>query len=136
MEKESFEDEEAAGFFNDTFVCIKVDREERPDIDAVYMAACQMMTGSGGWPLTIFMTPEKKPFFAATYLPKRSRFGRAGRSTSCRQVGSMWLKATEKLLASADAVSRRPWERPSSFSPPENRMPRCCTGPTTDQKSL
>ena len=63
MEKESFEDEEAARFLNDTFVCIKVDREERPDIDAVYMAACHMLNGSGGWPLTIFMTPDKKPFF-------------------------------------------------------------------------
>ncbi|MFZ1200365.1 MAG: thioredoxin domain-containing protein [Desulfobacterales bacterium] len=105
MEKETFEDEEAAQFLNDTFVCIKVDREERPDIDAVYMAACQMVTGSGGWPLTIFMTPDKKPFFAATYLPKRSRFGRAGVVELCRQVGSMWQKETAKVLASADQLA-------------------------------
>jgi len=67
MAHESFEDAEVAALMNDTFVCIKVDREERPDIDRVYMDVCQMMTGSGGWPLTILMTPEKEPFFAATY---------------------------------------------------------------------
>ena len=71
-ERESFEDEEAAGYLNDTFVCIKVDREERPDIDAVYMAACQMLTGSGGWPLSIFMTPQKKPFYAAPIFPSKA----------------------------------------------------------------
>ncbi|MGD8845827.1 MAG: thioredoxin domain-containing protein, partial [Desulfobacteraceae bacterium] len=64
MERESFEDEEAAAALNDAFVPIKVDREERPDIDAVYMAACQMVSGSGGWPLNVMMTPDKKPFFA------------------------------------------------------------------------
>jgi hypothetical protein len=105
MEKETFEDEEAARFLNDTFVCIKVDREERPDIDAVYMAACQMITGSGGWPLTVFMTPDKKPFFAATYLPKRSRFGRAGVIELCQQVKSMWRDQTDKVLTSADQIA-------------------------------
>lgn len=70
MAHESFEDAEAARVLNDRFVSVKVDREERPDIDSVYMSACQAMTGSGGWPLTILMTPEKEPFFAATYLPK------------------------------------------------------------------
>jgi len=78
MEKESFEDPEAAAALNDAFVCIKVDREERPDIDAVYMTACQMMTGRGGWPLNIMMTPDKKPFFAGTYFPRDSRFGHPG----------------------------------------------------------
>ena len=72
MERESFEDEKVAQLLNDAFVCIKVDREERPDIDNIYMAVCQMMTHSGGWPLTIFMTPDKKPFFAATYIPKET----------------------------------------------------------------
>jgi len=105
MEKESFEDEEVAGYLNDTFVCIKVDREERPDIDAVYMAACQMMTGSGGWPLSIFMTPEKKPFFAATYLPKLSRFGRAGLIDICRQVRDLWQTQREKIDNSADGIA-------------------------------
>ncbi len=105
MEKETFEDQEAARHLNETFVCIKVDREERPDIDAVYMSACQMLTGSGGWPLTIFMTPDKKPFFAATYLPRRNRFGRAGVIELCQQVREMWRSQKEKLLSSAEGIS-------------------------------
>jgi uncharacterized protein len=105
MEKESFEDEEAATFLNDTFICIKVDREERPDIDSVYMAACQMLTGRGGWPLTVLMTPEKKPFFAATYIPKTSRFGRPGLIDICKQVKSMWEKDREKISDSATQIS-------------------------------
>ena len=105
MEKESFEDEEAAGYLNDTFICIKVDREERPDIDAVYMAACQMLTGSGGWPLSIFMTPEKKPFFAATYLPKNSRGERAGLIDICRQVKKLWVDDHEKIATSAGSIA-------------------------------
>ncbi len=72
MEKESFEDDEVAGLMNDTFVPIKVDREERPDIDGIYMKVCQVMTGSGGWPLNIIMTPDKKPFLSMTYVPKAS----------------------------------------------------------------
>jgi uncharacterized protein YyaL (SSP411 family) len=105
MEKESFEDEEAARHLNETFVCIKVDREERPDIDAVYMAACHMMNGSGGWPLTIFMTPDKKPFFAATYLPKRSRFGRAGLIELCERVKALWTQEPQKISATAEGVT-------------------------------
>lgn len=105
MERESFEDPDAAEHLNRTFVCIKVDREERPDIDAVYMAACQMLTGSGGWPLTIFMTPDKKPFFAATYLPKHSRFGRAGVIELCQQVGKLWASDRGKVLESADGIA-------------------------------
>jgi len=68
MEKESYEDKEVAYLMNESFVNIKIDREERPDIDSIYMKVCQAMTGSGGWPLNIIMTPEKKPFFAATYI--------------------------------------------------------------------
>jgi hypothetical protein len=78
MERESFENEETARLFNDTFICVKVDREERPDVDSIYMKVCQLMTGSGGWPLTIIMTPDKKPFFAATYIPRESRYERIG----------------------------------------------------------
>jgi uncharacterized protein YyaL (SSP411 family) len=105
MEKESFENEEVAGYLNDTFICIKVDREERPDIDAVYMAACQMLTGSGGWPLSIFITPEKKPFFAATYLPKNSHGGRAGLIDICRQVKKLWVDDHEKIATSAGSIA-------------------------------
>ncbi len=78
MEKESFEDIDVADLMNKTFVNIKVDREERPDIDKIYMSVAQMMTGRGGWPLTIIMTPSKEPFFAATYIPKESRGGQTG----------------------------------------------------------
>ncbi len=105
MEKETFEDEEAAKYLNDTFICIKVDREERPDIDAVYMAACQMLTGSGGWPLTIFMTPDKKPFFAGTYIPKHSRLGQPGIVELCQQVKSIWQSQNNRILSSAVKIA-------------------------------
>lgn len=105
MEKESFENPEAARHLNRTFVCIKVDREERSDVDAVYMLACQMLTGSGGWPLTIFMTPDRRPFFAATYLPRHSRLGRAGLVELCQQVETLWQKDRGRLLASAAEIA-------------------------------
>ncbi len=105
MEQESFEDEEVARHLNETFISIKVDREERPDIDAVYMAACHMMNGSGGWPLTIFMTPDKRPFFAATYLPKRSRFGRTGLIELCERVKTLWVQEPQKIAAAAAGVT-------------------------------
>ncbi len=105
MEKESFEDEEAAKYLNDAFICIKVDREERPDIDSVYMAACQMLTGRGGWPLTVLLTPDKKPFFATTYIPKTSRFGRPGLIDICKQVKSLWEKDRDKISDSAAQIS-------------------------------
>jgi uncharacterized protein YyaL (SSP411 family) len=75
MEHESFENEQIAKLMNDNFINIKVDREERPDLDAIYMAAVQMMTGSGGWPLTVFLTPDQIPFFGGTYFPPESRYG-------------------------------------------------------------
>jgi uncharacterized protein len=105
MEKESFEDKEVAGYLNDAFICIKVDREERPDIDAVYMAACQMLTGRGGWPLNLFLTPDRKPFFAATYLPKNSRFGRSGLIELCQQVKNVWTSQTAKVTESATSIA-------------------------------
>src|SRR5699024_3978100 len=78
MAEECFEDEEVAEILNKHFIAIKVDREQRPDIDAVYMKVCQMMTGQGGWPLTIVMTPDKGPFYAGTYFPKYTKYGVAG----------------------------------------------------------
>ncbi|MBS1126879.1 MAG: hypothetical protein H6Q93_868, partial [Nitrospirae bacterium] len=90
MEKESFEDKEVAALMNEAFIPIKVDREERPDIDTVYMKVCQLMTGSGGWPLTVIMTPDKKPFFAGTYLPKESHFGRIGMMDFVPRIKKMW----------------------------------------------
>ena len=75
MERESFEDPEIAALMNERFVCVKVDREERPDIDAICMEACQAMTGQGGWPLNAFLTPEQVPFYAGTYFPPEPRHG-------------------------------------------------------------
>ncbi|MCQ5375195.1 MAG: thioredoxin domain-containing protein [Methanomassiliicoccales archaeon] len=94
MEKESFEDFEIAQLMNDSFVCVKVDREERPDIDNIYMSACQLMGGGGGWPLTVVMTPDLKPFFAATYIPKESAHGRIGLKDLIPALNRIWK--TEK----------------------------------------
>ena len=104
MAHESFEDPEVAKLLNNTFVCIKVDREERPDIDSIYMAACQMMTEGGGWPLTIIMTPEKKPFFAATYIPKKSVFGRMGMLELIPEIDQLWKTKRPELLQSANNI--------------------------------
>ncbi len=104
MEHESFEDPEVARLMNEAFICIKVDREERPDIDKIYMTVCQMLTGSGGWPLTIIMTPDKKPFFAATYIPKESRFGRAGMVDLIPQIKERWATNQSELLNSASQI--------------------------------
>ena len=78
MAHESFEDQEVADILNQHFISIKVDKEERPDIDSIYMAVCMAFTGRGGWPMSIFMTPGKKPFFAGTYFPKKAQFGTIG----------------------------------------------------------
>ena len=98
MEKESFEDTEVAEAMNDAFVSIKVDREERPDIDATYMKVCQMMTGRGGWPLTIIMTPDKRPFFAGTYFPKVTRYGRTGMLDLIAQIKELWGSDRKRAL--------------------------------------
>ena len=105
MEKESFEDIEVAKLLNETFVSIKVDREERPDIDKIYMDFCQMLTGSGGWPLTIIMTPEKKPFFAATYIPKQNKYGRIGMLELIPQVKELWLNKRNDILQSSENIA-------------------------------
>ncbi|GIK15526.1 MAG: thioredoxin domain-containing protein [Planctomycetota bacterium] len=90
MEHESFEADDVAALLNRDFICVKVDREERPDVDAVYMSVCQAMTGGGGWPLTILMTPDRRPFFAATYIPREDRFGRAGMLRVLPQIAEVW----------------------------------------------
>ncbi len=105
MEHESFEDEEVARLMNEAFVSIKVDREERPDIDGVYMTVCQMMTGGGGWPLTIIMTPDKRPFFAGTYIPKETRFGRMGMLDLIPRVQDLWKNRRDDVLESAEKVT-------------------------------
>ncbi|MFC1892740.1 thioredoxin domain-containing protein [Chloroflexota bacterium] len=105
MAHESFEDTEVAKLMNETFVSVKVDREERPDIDSVYMTVCQMMTGSGGWPLTIIMTPNKEPFFAATYIPKETRFGRVGMLTLIPRIKELWSTRQAEVMSSATQVT-------------------------------
>jgi len=105
MEHESFEDSEVAKLMNEVFISIKVDREERPDIDKMYMTICQMLTGSGGWPLTIIMTPDKKPFFAATYIPKESRFGRIGMVDLIPRIKDVWTTQRDEVLNSANQIS-------------------------------
>lgn len=105
MARECFEDEEVAAILNKNFVSIKVDREERPDVDAVYMRFCQALTGSGGWPLTILMSPDGKPFFAATYLPKRSDGRTFGLIELLSVAASRWSVGRDELLkAGADAL--------------------------------
>ncbi|MCX6678436.1 MAG: thioredoxin domain-containing protein [Methanothrix sp.] len=104
MAHESFEDQAVAALMNQAFICIKVDREERPDIDQMYMSAAQAMTGRGGWPLTIIMTPEKKPFFAATYIPKTGRYGQAGMMEIIPRIKELWDKNRNELLGSADKI--------------------------------
>ena len=105
MAHESFADSEVADLLNREFISIKVDREERPDIDAVYMSVCQAMTGSGGWPLTIFMTPEQKPFFAGTYFPKYGGYGRFGLMDLLERVADLWKNNREELLRAGSQIT-------------------------------
>jgi uncharacterized protein YyaL (SSP411 family) len=104
MERESFEDPEVAALMNDAFINVKVDREERPDIDSIYMAVAQMATGRGGWPLTVVMTPDRKPFFAATYIPKRSRHGLRGMMDLIPQLSGVWRERRDEILNSAEEI--------------------------------
>lgn len=104
MEEESFENDEIAKILNREYVCVKVDREERPDVDAVYMAVCQAMNGQGGWPLTILMTPDCKPFFSGTYFPPRARYGRIGLEELLTAVAEQWKADRTKLLDSAGQI--------------------------------
>ena len=105
MAHESFEDKSVADLLNKDFICIKVDREERPDIDSIYMSVCQMMTGTGGWPLTVILTPEKKPFFAGTYIPRKSRFGMTGLIDLIPRISKSWQEQRNDLITAADEIT-------------------------------
>ena len=107
MERESFESEEIAALLNEHFVSIKVDREERPDIDEIYMNAVQMMTGSGGWPLTVFLTPALKPFYGGTYFPPDDRFGRPGFKTVLTELARVFAEERNKIQQTSDALTQR-----------------------------
>jgi len=124
MAHESFENDEVARLMNDTFVNIKVDREERPDIDKLYMTVCQVMTGSGGWPLTIIMTPDRVPFFAATYLPREQRFGRMGMVELIPRIAGLWKDRRHDVDRAADRilVALRNMENETGRAEPEKTI--------------
>lgn len=104
MAHESFEDEETAALLNRYFVCVKVDREERPDIDSVYMTVCQALTGGGGWPMSIFMTAQQKPFYAGTYFPPDSHSGMIGFRDLLRAIAEQWQTNKTALIESAEQI--------------------------------
>jgi uncharacterized protein YyaL (SSP411 family) len=105
MEKESFSDPGLAKIINENFIPVKVDREERPDVDEVYMRAVQLMTGTGGWPLTVFLTPDLKPFFGGTYFPPKRRGGMIGFDELLRNIVELWKKGRDGLTRSAEETS-------------------------------
>ena len=109
MERESFQDDETAKMMNDNFVNIKVDREERPDIDNIYMKALQVMSGGGGWPMTIIMTPSKEPFFAGTYFPKNTRYSRIGMLELVPKIRKMWNDpgSRDSLILNSNEIKNR-----------------------------
>lgn len=104
MERESFESEEIAKLMNEWFVCIKVDREERPDVDAIYMAAVQRMTGAGGWPMSVFLTPDLDAFFGGTYYPPKSQYGRPGFDDVLKRVHSVWVSQRDAAVSQGERL--------------------------------
>src|SRR5438034_1896059 len=107
MEHESFENADVAAVLNEHFVSIKVDREERPDVDRVYMTFVQATTGSGGWPMSVWLTPELKPFYGGTYFPPSSRWGRPGFLDILREVARVWAAERDKVRQSAEALTNQ-----------------------------
>jgi uncharacterized protein YyaL (SSP411 family) len=106
MAHESFEDEEVARILNEKYVSIKVDREERPDIDSIYMRVCQMLTGHGGWPLSVFLTPDQKPFYVGTYFPKRSRYGHPGFIDVLTQLYEKFKANPKEITAISEQITK------------------------------
>src|SRR3990170_1204873 len=105
MEHESFENEAIAKLLNDSFVSIKVDREERPDLDQIYMNAVQMLTGRGGWPMSVFLTPELKPFYGGTYWPPTGRQGMPGFDQVLTAVIDAWKNRRDQAITAADQLT-------------------------------
>jgi uncharacterized protein YyaL (SSP411 family) len=116
MAHESFEDEEVGRLLNEFFVAIKVDREERPDVDMVYMAVCQAITLKGGWPLSVFMAPDAKPFYAGTYFPKTGRMGMPGFLDMISHIANAWANDRDPLLEASEKITKGIQPRPSSGS--------------------
>jgi uncharacterized protein len=107
MERESFEDPRTAALMNELFVCVKVDREERPDVDALYMEAVQSMTGHGGWPLNVFLTPEQLPFYGGTYFPPEPRHGMPAWTQVLQAIGETWAERRDELRAGGEGLRER-----------------------------
>ncbi|HTE06612.1 MAG TPA: thioredoxin domain-containing protein, partial [Planctomycetota bacterium] len=106
MERESFENEAVAAVMNRGFVCIKVDREERPDLDEIYMQATQAISGHGGWPMSVFLTPERKPYYAGTYFPPAPRYGQPGFVQVLENLAGAWASNREQVLAQSEKVAQ------------------------------
>ena len=117
MERESFEDEKTAAYLNEHFVSIKVDREERPDVDKIYMTFVQSTTGGGGWPLNVFLTPERQPFFGGTYFPPDDRYGRGSFLSVLQQITKVWAERHGEVVESAREIQARLEAATSSQSP-------------------
>jgi hypothetical protein len=100
MAHESFEDERVAAILNEHFVSIKVDREERPDLDRIYMSAVQAMTGRGGWPMSVFLTPEGQPFYGGTYFPPKPRYGMPSFTDVLLGIADAWQNRRQELVES------------------------------------
>src|SRR5438105_2703822 len=107
MEHESFEDAAVADVLNRNFVPIKVDREERPDVDRVYMTFVQATTGSGGWPMSVWLTPDLKPFYGGTYFPPTSQWGRPGFTQILEEIARVWKDERGRVTESAESVTNR-----------------------------
>jgi uncharacterized protein YyaL (SSP411 family) len=122
MERESFENEDLARFLNEHFVSIKVDREERPDVDKIYMTFVQATTGQGGWPLNVFLTPDRKPFFGGTYFPPDNRYGRPSFLQTLQQVNQLWNTRRDDLTHSATEIQARLEAAASNSAPTEARF--------------
>ncbi len=133
MERESFEDEAIAARMNEHFVCVKVDREERPDLDDIYMAATVAMTGQGGWPMTVFLTPDQRPFFAGTYFPPRSAYGRPGFSELLARVAEVWAADRAGIEQQAEELTRAVHAQLSAIAPAP--VPRAAIAQAVEQLS-
>ena len=123
MARESFEDLEIADILNKYYVSVKVDKEERPDIDSIYMAVCQAFTGRGGWPVSIFMTAEQKPFFAGTYFPKTARYGAVGLKELLLIIQQKWKNERDALLRSANKITEALHQRRTPASQADKTLP-------------
>jgi uncharacterized protein len=126
MERESFEDERTAELMNESFVCVKVDREERPDVDALYMEAVQAMTGHGGWPLNVFLTPEQLPFYGGTYFPPQPRQGMPAWTQVLQAIVEAWAEHSEEIRAGGERLREHLSDaarlRPSAGAPSERAL--------------